>query len=260
MNTSPNQQIISGVVKPYGVSGGRSAGETLWMLTCTLQPWRVAGGAIDERELLLRKQVDEAELALYQGIIQPYQVLHVHAELQPQGDDWLVADLIEIIHGHHADLELEEQAMALQVPVTTTTELFGEMTFDRGLSFYEGQATWGSQATKVQISVTDIDQLAKPMQDAMALWAAQADWDARIRAKMIQELLPLKNESWMDEEEDETELTAEQFLARVQLESINIDPEGEFSFFYDDGDLFYGHVIIVSGTLSDGPTDATIAG
>jgi len=41
-------------------------------------------------------------------------------------------------------------------------------------------------------------------------------------------------------EEDETEFSAEQFKGKMRLQSITIDPEGEFEFCHDDGDLFLG--------------------
>ena len=46
----------------------------------------------------------------------------------------------------------------------------------------------------------------------------------------------------------------------LTVESIGIGSDGTYTVFYDDGDLFWGHVIIVSGSLDGGPDDTTIAG
>jgi hypothetical protein len=46
----------------------------------------------------------------------------------------------------------------------------------------------------------------------------------------------------------------------MTLESITVTPDGSFDFWHNDGDLFYGHSIQVSGNLSQGPTHADIPG
>ena len=61
-------------------------------------------------------------------------------------------------------------------------------------------------------------------------------------------------------EEDEEELDAEKFEARLELESIEVRPDGEFCFWFEDGDLFWGHSITVEGTLEGGPEQADIQG
>jgi hypothetical protein len=58
--------------------------------------------------------------------------------------------------------------------------------------------------------------------------------------------------------EDETPVTPRQFKERMTLESIAVSPNGKFEFTFDDGQLFWGHVIQVSGSLSKGPTNAHI--
>lgn len=55
-------------------------------------------------------------------------------------------------------------------------------------------------------------------------------------------------------------MTAEQFKARMKLEGITPHPDGPFDFWHDDGDLFWGHSIQISGNLSEGPTHADIPG
>jgi hypothetical protein len=74
----------------------------------------------------------------------------------------------------------------------------------------------------------------------------------------VQALLPLKNESWLAE--GEVDVTADQFKGRMALESITVHPDGSFEFWHNDGDLFWGHSIQISGCLSKGPTGADIPG
>jgi hypothetical protein len=93
---------------------------------------------------------------------------------------------------------------------------------------------------------------------ARSLWAAQREWSRRITDAAIKDFLDLKNESWLDE--GESEPTQEEFAERMAVEAISIRADGSFEFWHDDGDLFWGHSIMVSGNLRDGPTDAGIHG
>lgn len=47
---------------------------------------------------------------------------------------------------------------------------------------------------------------------------------------------------------------------KLELHSINIDPQGRVEFWYHDGGMFWGHDIEVNGTLGQGPRAAVIAG
>jgi len=80
--------------------------------------------------------------------------------------------------------------------------------------------------------------------------------ELRVKDSAVQELLPLKNDAWLGD--DETEFSPEEFKSKMTLQSISIHPDGDFDFWHDDGDLFWGHSIQVSGSLADGPTAADI--
>ena len=62
------------------------------------------------------------------------------------------------------------------------------------------------------------------------------------------------------EDEDEDELCADEFIRRIRIESVNVSQDGEFELYYDDGGIFAGHVIIVSGNMDKGLYDAQFAG
>jgi hypothetical protein len=96
------------------------------------------------------------------------------------------------------------------------------------------------------------------LKTAHALWDAQESWNQQILEYAVQEMLSMKNGTWLDE--DETELTADQFKARMTLEAITIYPDGSFEFWHDDGDLFWGHSIQVAGDILNGLKDAGIHG
>ena len=47
---------------------------------------------------------------------------------------------------------------------------------------------------------------------------------------------------------------------RILLTEFTVSPGGRFTAWYEDDDMFWGHVITVDGTLKKGPVDADIQG
>jgi len=75
---------------------------------------------------------------------------------------------------------------------------------------------------------------------------------------LVRELLNLKNSTWPDD--DGRPITAEEFKARMRLDSITIESDASTTFWHDDGDLFYGHSIQVSIDADDHCSGVDIPG
>lgn len=67
----------------------------------------------------------------------------------------------------------------------------------------------------------------------------------------------LKNSTWEDETTPVTDL---QFRRRLTLTSIDIAPELEVTFWFHDGDLFWGHFVTVEMNARDRFTFAELLG
>ena len=50
------------------------------------------------------------------------------------------------------------------------------------------------------------------------------------------------------------------FINSITLSSLSVYSEGDFEIFFSDGDIFWGHSIIVSGNIHEGLSSAEIAG
>ena len=99
---------------------------------------------------------------------------------------------------------------------------------------------------------------AAALATAHALFAAQDDWQARVMAFAVEKLLALKNDVWLGE--DETRFSARQFRKQLRLYSINVYADGRFEFWFEDGDLFWGHDVEIDGSLKGGLVSADLAG
>ena len=84
-----------------------------------------------------------------------------------------------------------------------------------------------------------------------------ARWDKDAREYACETILDNANE-WRDEEDPE--IIAESFISRIRLSGISISVSGDYSMFYDDDDIFAGHVIVCEGDMKNGFTDSLIEG
>jgi hypothetical protein len=255
MTDQDGSTTVAGVVHASGAGGARTGGQADWTLQFSLQPWRRADGPLQETQLNVHRRVTEGELDEWMDRVEAYEALRLRVRFEETGAR---AELIEILGPADADEELTRRSIELQQPTTIEDEVFGTLVLDRRVDWYETRATWGT--TKVQLYVSPDEQggLQSSLRTAKALWSDQAAWDRRVRDYAVQELLRLKNESWL--EEGEAHVSPEQFRSRMTLESLTVYPDGEFEFMHDDGELFWGHAIQVCGDLVDGPNDADIPG
>jgi hypothetical protein len=250
---------IVGVVGPLGAWGAeiRGGGQNLMF---TLEPWRYVGGRLEDRKLTIRGELSEASPRSALSLIKALDVVHVRARVAeenafatPQGQ------LVEIVAvKHRDDAELSRRAEELGQPVRVKDERFGLFTLDRRHDWFEIEATWKSDDVVLRLSMRGCDNVEQLLALAHTLWNAQDKWDRAVRECAVTSLLDLKNENWL--QEDEEEVTAEEFFDRIVPQEIVLYHTGRFEFWCDDDDMFGGHAIEVIGNLSDGAQSADIQG
>jgi len=79
-----------------------------------------------------------------------------------------------------------------------------------------------------------------------------------IREFCASKLLDLKNEIWLNGEEEP--LNKNSFAETIELESIAAYSDGSFTLYFDDKDNFWGHAIVVDVDKDYVLVDAQIAG
>ena len=146
-----------------------------------------------------------------------------------------------------------------------TDEILGEMTFDESLGSFEGEVEISGQNIYFGISVDNINdkETVDRLISEFKKFISEFDkWDKRIREFSAEKLTDNANDWLRDSLEDDeefVEITEEKFAERMVLNSIGFDENG-FEVFYDDDDMFWGHSILVDGTLENGMEQAYIAG
>lgn len=253
---------LTGIVGARGATGGRGGKpqvQQLWTIGFSFDAWRIDGGPIRTEPLTIHRRVTYEELRQFQSMINGETIVRIRARLS-KGDISGVVNgyLEEYIGSITDDVELLERLVQLQEPKTFHDEQFGTFTFDRSVSWYSASVQWVGKEIQLTLNIEGPDEIGPCLRIARALWSEESVWKARIEAFAVQELLPIKNEGWVDE--DEAEVSPEEFKNKMTLESISIYADGTFNFWHLDGDLFWGHFISISGNLTDGPTGADIPG
>jgi hypothetical protein len=257
LNQCPVVEVV-GVVDANGASGGSySSGDDLWTLSLCLAAWKYPGRSLQRTKLTVRKKVPESEIGSLD--LNPYDVVALKVRIAEQNVFGTPqALLVEIIGKLDGDEELNQCVAELMKPVSFAEPTFGTFTLDRRLNWFETQTEWNGVAIKLTLDIDNWQDSETILTSARTLWGSQGEWEGRCKDKAVDRLLELKNSSWLDDQE--SELSAEQFKAKMILESILLHPDGSFEFWYDDGDLFWGHAIMVEGDLEEGPRNAHMEG
>ena len=85
-----------------------------------------------------------------------------------------------------------------------------------------------------------------------------SEHERELKKSVAKKLLPLKNETWL--EEDESQLSISEFMKRIELSSISFYGKGNSEMIFDDGDLFWGHDILAILDTNNRLNDITIRG
>ena len=252
----PEELTILAVTGANGFGGGKTRGETLWTVSVGLTAWMEEDSPdIHRGEFVLSTIGDEQLLEVLRRRVRPDFIIKFRGRVSEDGKRLLLLGLPA--PGFDPDLKaiLEEQ----KKPVTFWEEGLGTFTLNRQVDWFETEVDWlGGQISLVFDAGED---RADTLQNAKALLADAASWDKRVREYAAGDLLVSAND-WAEQLEDEEpqEITREQFMERMELESIEIRADGSFEFWFADGDMFYGHSIHVSGDMENGPDDASMEG
>jgi hypothetical protein len=219
----------------------------------TLQPWRVRGEPVRDSRLDVHAEVDRTEFEARMKSIAPYEVHELVVRTSESG-----VEIMRILGRNDTDDELRSAADSLRQPHCLQDPDFGTLVLDRSVNWFTATIPWQGQTVELYVEPDERGDFTSAFETARALFHAQAIWTARFEDRAVVSLLTVKNESWL--EDGDAPVTEREFRSRIRLASIKVSESGRFECDFEDGELFWGHAIVVRGTLSDGPTRGTIMG
>lgn len=183
--------------------------------------------------------------------------------------------LVEVVERELRNELLEEVLEEYKKPVVITDELCGSFELERAYNWFYAKVDWLGTTCRVSLECDDEDGVTA--EGALAafreIYANVEEWDEKFRTFAAQKLTGLANE-WQDEDMDEEDddidgdggeessgsITKESFAKRISISEFTIDADGAYTAYYEDDDMFYGHVILIDGSIEDGMKSADIAG
>ena len=170
--------------------------------------------------------------------------------------------IVEVLEEDTPCPALEEVLAEYRRPVVVTDEVLGELTLDKDLDVFEGEVLWrGEQiCLSLEVDVANEDTWTAAVAAMKQMMADQDRWDRDMRAFAARELTELACDWRESADEDVPEITEESFAQRIELTSIAMDPDGSFSAYFDDDDMFFGHCVTAYGTLTDGVRTVNMEG
>ena len=170
--------------------------------------------------------------------------------------------IVDVLEENSPCPALDEVLAEYRRPVVVTDEVLGELALDKDYDTFEGVVPWRGEDIDISLEVdSSSEETWTAAVAAMKQMVADQDaWDRDMRTFAARELTELACEWRESADEEVPEITEESFAQRLDLTSIAMDPDGSFSAYFDDDDMFFGHCVVVYGTLADGVASAVMAG
>ncbi len=256
----PEELDVLAVTGASGFSGAKAGKEEFWTASMPLTAWMEEDSPdIRRGEFQLTTLCDDRLLEYLRTRTPRDFIIRFRARASEDGKSLLLLNIPE--PGFDPDLKaiLEEQ----KKPVSFWAEGLGTFTLNRQVDWFEAEVDWLGHKVSLSFDREERGEMEKAQQTARALLEGAEDWDRRVREYAAGQLLELAND-WAEntgEEDSEPEaVTREQFMARMELEAVQVEPDGGFEFWFGDGEMFYGHSIHVTGSLTAGPDRAQMEG
>lgn len=154
------------------------------------------------------------------------------------------------------------QTKKKNIPQSIQIPSFGTLNYNEDSEFYEGKVTDG----KIEFNVSV--EYATPKKIEKLIIFAEKQLQQHFYNKVILEaessVIELKNDSWLSENENSGEeefpITAEELKKKISLNSISFFEDCSSEICYNDGDVFWGHYIVIDVDKKGKFTDFELAG
>ena len=170
--------------------------------------------------------------------------------------------IVEVLEEDAPCPALEEVLAEYRRPVVLNDEELGELSLDKDLDMFEGGISWRGEDIDISLEVdsSSEDTWTAAVAAMKQMMTDQDRWDRDMRAFAARQLTELACDWRESADEEVPEITEESFAQRIELTSIAMDADGSFSAYFEDDDMFFGHCVVVYGSLTDGVASAVMAG
>ena len=152
-------------------------------------------------------------------------------------------------------------------PVLLEDDVLGTLVLDREFSVFNGNCQWMGSSIRFSLSV-DVNKRGtwtRAVNVMRQLVSEQVSWDASLKQMAANKLTAQANEWLADNDQTDRKpqiepITEDEFAQRILLTEFTVSPGGRFTAWYEDDDMFWGHVITVYASIKKGPIGAEMQG
>lgn len=138
-------------------------------------------------------------------------------------------------------------------------EVLGEFELNKDWGMFNGEINWLGEeiSASLEVNAENKSSWTKAMKALRILFEQQQQQDSEFRTFAAEHLTKLAND-WR--EDKGIEISTNDFINRISHSELTVTSSGNYTAYYDDDDMFAGHVVTVHGNNKKGIKSATIEG
>ena len=231
------------VLKKQNLSAGKSKGKYYTLLVSAIAYKNIITNEIIENDnIIIQKKVKETKE--YFQTLKSKSIVRLKVRKEKNTNDLYMRFLLEdIVDTNYKDNDLNIILEKYSKPVYYKDEELGDFELDKSINCFEKNMPWIDN-NDISVSFDNIDEeINKKSVDIIKkIFANKKDIDKKLKEYIIENMLEDAN-NWNDDAE-KPHINKEDFSKLIALTSITIC-EDIITFWFDDGDIFSGHVIAV---------------
>ena len=234
---------IAFVLKKQNLSAGKSKGKYYTLLVSAIAYKNIITNEIIENEnLLIVKEIEDTKH--YFQIFRNKTIVRLKVRKEKDSSGLYIRFLLEdIIDTNYKDNDLNIILEEYSKPVYYKDEELGNFELDKSIDMFSKDIEWNDDNISVLFKNIDEEVNKKSADIIRKIFTNKKDIDKKLKDYISESLLEDAN-SWNDDD-DKPNINKEDFVKLITLTSINIIYEDNITFYFDDGDIFSGHVIAV---------------
>ncbi len=233
---------IAFVLKKQNLSAGKSKGKYYTLLVSAIAYKNIITNEIIENEnLLIVKEIEDTNH--YFQIFRNKTIVRLKVRKEKDSSDLYIRFLLEdVVDNDYKDDDLNIILEKYSRPVYYKDEELGDFEFDKSIDMFSKNIEWNDDNISVLFKNIDKEVNKKSADIIKKIFANKKDVDKKVKDYISENMLEDAN-SWNDD--DKPHISKEEFIKLITLTSITIIYENNITFYFDDGDIFSGHVIAV---------------
>ena len=243
-----------GLVDSPGGGGLKTGRQKRWNFSATIVAWRCNGGPVVQEPInVIDTQIAEISLTNRMKQFAKNSIIKFNAKRARRGS-WLYPPVeLTKFAGTAKDKSLAKIKREREKPVIINDRLFGAVTFDRDIQWFETDKFHESDDTHIVFIATTPEDAKKLVHAAKPFWRGRKKWFREFREIAFEQMY--ETSEWHFESEGKQlspKIFKELLVSPSMVTFYNEDGVLGFTLAGSSDELFGEHDFQVSGTLSNG--------